>query len=81
MWPPDDTLRNALIAAVTGSALIIATLLGSVLGRSATGRKAVKAASIVLGILIVFYLAAAIHLQRSGPDKECIYAPAHPSDC
>ncbi len=81
MWPTDDIRANALIFAAMGAALILAALLGSVLGRSEEGRRLMKAASIGLGILIVLYIAAATYMPSSEPDKECLYAPTHPSDC
>jgi VIT1/CCC1 family predicted Fe2+/Mn2+ transporter len=81
MWPTNDIWANALIFAATGSALIFVAFLGSVLGTFEEGRRVMKAASIGLGILIVLYIAAAMYVPWSSPDKECIYAPAHPSDC
>lgn len=81
MWPTDDIWMNALIFAATGGVLILVAFLGSVLGRLEEGRRVMKAASIGLGILIVLYIAAAIYVSSSSPDEECIYAPAHPSEC
>ena len=81
MWPTNDIWANALIFAAAGGALISAAFLGSVLGRSEDGRRAMKAASIGLGVLIVLYIAAAIYMPSSGPGEECLYAPNHPSDC
>lgn len=81
MWPTDDILRNALIFAAAGAALMVAALLGSVIGRSSEGRKAMKVASIGLSVLIVAYVATALYATWSGPEKDCIYAPRHPSDC
>lgn len=81
MWPTDDILRNALIFAAAGAALMIAALLGSVLGRSSEGRKAMKIASIGLSVLIAVYVRAAVYAGWPAPDKDCIYAPRHPSDC
>lgn len=81
MWPTDDILRNSLIFAAAGAALMVAALLGSVLGQSSEGRKAMKVASIGLGVLIIVYIGVAVYVSWSGPDKDCIYAPRHPSDC
>lgn len=81
MWPTNDILANALIFAATGGALILVAFLGSVLGRLEEGWTVMKAVSIGLGILIVLYVAAAVYVPWSRPDKDCIYAPAHPSDC
>lgn len=81
MWPTDNILRNALIFAAAGAALMVTALLGSLLGRSSEGRKAMKVGSIGLSILIVVYLAAAIHATWTEADEGCIYAPKHPSDC
>ncbi len=81
MWPTDDVLRNALIFAAAGGALMVAALLGSVLGQSSDGRKAIKVASIGMSALIVVYIATAVCASWSGPDKDCIYAPRHPSNC
>lgn len=81
MWPTDDILRNALIFAAAGAALMLAALLGSVLGQSSEGRKAMKGVSIGLSVLIVVYVATAVYTSLSGPDEDCIYAPKHPSDC
>jgi hypothetical protein len=81
MWPTDDIWANALIFAATGGALIVAAVVGSVLGRSSEGRRAMKAASIGLGVLIVCYVAVAMYATSSKPEEDCIYAPAHPSNC
>lgn len=81
MWPTDDVWMNALMLAVSGSALILAAALGSVLGRSEGGRKILKAAPIALCLLVGVYVAAAMHGQSPGRGKDCIYANAHPSDC
>jgi len=81
MWPTEDILQNALIFAAAGAAVMLAALLGSVLGQSSEGRKAMKVASIGLSVLIVVYVATAVYATWSGPGKDCIYAPRHPSDC
>jgi hypothetical protein len=81
MWPTDDIWGNALVFAAAGGALILAAFLGSVLGRSEQGRRIMKAASLGVAVLIVLYFAVAMHARFSGAAKECIYAPAHPSDC
>jgi hypothetical protein len=81
MWPTEDILRNALIFAAAGAALMVAAWLGSVLGQSSEGRKAMKVASIGLSALIVAYIATAAYATWSGPEKDCIYAQKHPSDC
>jgi VIT1/CCC1 family predicted Fe2+/Mn2+ transporter len=81
MWPTDTIWGNTLIFTAAGGALIIAAFLGSVLGRSSEGRRAMKAASIGLGILILCYVAAAMSGIGSNTEEGCIYAPAHPSDC
>ena len=81
MWPSDDIWANALIFAAAGGALIVVAFLGSVLGRSSEGRRAMKAASIGLGVLIACYIAVAMYGTWSKPEQGCIYAPNHPSDC
>jgi hypothetical protein len=81
MWPTDDILRNALIFAAAGAALMVAALLGSLLGRSSGGQKAMKVASIGLSVLIVVYVGAAMYAAWPEPGEDCIYAPKHPSDC
>lgn len=81
MWPTNDMWMNALTFAAGGSALILAAALGSVLGQTAGGRKAMKAAPIALCLLIGAYVAVAMYGKPPEPGKECIYAAAHPSDC
>lgn len=81
MWPTNDVWMNALTFAAAGSALILFAALGSVLGQSAGGRKAMKAAPVALCMLIGAYVAVVLYGQSSEPGKECIYATAHPSDC
>jgi hypothetical protein len=81
MWPTNDVWMNALMVAAGGSAMILAAALGSVLGRSAGGRKAMKAAPVALCLLVGVYVAVAMYGGSSEPRKECIYAAAHPSDC
>lgn len=81
MWPTDDIWANVLIFAAAGAAPILAAFLGSVLGMSEDGRRAMTAASIGLSILIVLYHVAAIYLPSSNPVNDCLYAPNHPSDC
>lgn len=81
MWPTDNIWANALIFAAAGSALILVAFLGSVLGRSEDGQRAMKAASIGLGFLIALYVVVAISISAPQPDNGCLYAPSHPSDC
>jgi hypothetical protein len=81
MWPINDVWMNVLMLAAGGCILILFAVLGSVLGQSASGRKAIKAAPVALGFLIAAYVAVALYERPSEPEKECIYAAAHPSDC
>ena len=56
-------------------------LVGSVLGRSTEGRRAIKVASFGLSALVVVYIAAAMYVSLPEADEYCIYAAKHPSDC
>lgn len=82
MWPAGDVLSNVLILAAMGCGAILMAALGYVLGRTARGRRLLKASPVVLAVLLAAYVATTLALRAPPPAADaCIYAPAHPSDC
>ncbi|MFZ5778742.1 MAG: hypothetical protein ACOY4R_00870 [Pseudomonadota bacterium] len=79
----DDMWGNVLLAAAIGYGLIAAAALGSVLGQSTAGRRALRKAPMLLGGLLIAYVAVALLLTTTGKPRQenCVYSSEHPSNC
>jgi hypothetical protein len=81
MWPTPDIWQNAFLLAAIGGAAILCAAIGSVMGRSPLGVRMLRASPLVVIALAIAYVVTMSALSPATEIADCVYAPAHPSNC